>query len=192
MIEAGIFKKPVVIFMDKNVECINSLMGVAYSGNFYTIIDIHMPSSRIEKILNTLCPEVIITDKSLYEETQKIAQNIKVHIYEEMMQNSVSDDILDEVKQKIIETDVLYVLFTSGSTGTPKGVIISHKAVIAYLEWGAETFNLNSDTVFGNQTPFILLCLDLTYIRHCEMGAQCILFQGDCFHFRLNFWSLCR
>ena len=50
--------------------------------------------------------------------------------------------------------DILYVLFTSGSTGIPKGVIISHRSVIDYTEWAAETFHFDSHTIFGNQAPF--------------------------------------
>ena len=30
---------PIVIFMDKTVNCLETMMGVVYSGNFYTIID---------------------------------------------------------------------------------------------------------------------------------------------------------
>ena len=64
LLSMNLTKKPVAIFMDKCVECINAFLGVAYSRNFYTVIDIHMPAARIEKILETLQPEAIITDDS--------------------------------------------------------------------------------------------------------------------------------
>ena len=58
------------------------------------------------------------------------------------------------IREKQIDTDILYVLFTSGSTGNPKGVVLSHKAVISYISWFTETFNINPETILGNQTPF--------------------------------------
>ncbi len=62
--------------------------------------------------------------------------------------------IIRRAEERIIDTDVLYVLFTSGSTGTPKGVIICHRSVIDYIEWASETFLFGHESVFGNQAPF--------------------------------------
>ena len=61
----NLFKKPVAIYLDKSVECFVSIFGVAYSGNFYTIVDVSMPKSRVKKIFNILEPELIITDKNI-------------------------------------------------------------------------------------------------------------------------------
>ncbi len=61
--EQGLFKRPIVVFMGKSVECIVAFLGVAYSGNFYTPIDTEMPSSRIEKVMETLQPQQIITNR---------------------------------------------------------------------------------------------------------------------------------
>lgn len=154
LIGQNIFKKPVAIFLDKQVECIHAFLGAAYSGNFYTVLDTKMPVARIEKIMNTLNPEVIITDAAHQAAAAQFAKNSTILLYEDMMNNAIDAAAIQHTREKMVDTDVLYVLFTSGSTGNPKGVIIPHKAVIAYVEWGAETFDLNTDTIFGNQTPF--------------------------------------
>ena len=39
----GALRKPIVVFVDRNIESLVSFMGVAYSGNFYVPIDIQMP-----------------------------------------------------------------------------------------------------------------------------------------------------
>lgn len=41
----GLFKKPVAIFLEKGVDVLVSFMGTAYSGNFYSPIDVDMPEA---------------------------------------------------------------------------------------------------------------------------------------------------
>ncbi len=45
-------------------------------------------------------------------------------------------------------------MFTSGSTGAPKGVTVPHRGVIDYAIWVAKTFNINENSILGNQAPF--------------------------------------
>ena len=57
--ECHFFKQPVAVFLNKSPNCIAAFMGAAYSGNFYSPIDVNMPVSRVEKILQTLQPVAI-------------------------------------------------------------------------------------------------------------------------------------
>ena len=154
LIEKAYFKSPIVVFLDKSVECISSFMGIAYSGNFYIPIDVKMPYPRIKKILSVLAPKAIITDFEHLDITENFSNDIPVFLYENMMQHTINKELLQRTQESIIDTDILYVLFTSGSTGEPKGVIISHKSVIDYTEWVTETFHIDSAHIFANQAPF--------------------------------------
>ena len=155
LIELSLYKAPVAVLMDKSTKALSSFFGTAMSGNFYTVIDTKMPQNRIEKILETFEPRVIITEKKYLKKASELG--VDTIVFEELIEQLVTDEKkkkIEEVESRIIDTDILYVLFTSGSTGIPKGVIITHRSVIDYTEWVAETFDLNSETVLGSQAPF--------------------------------------
>ena len=146
--------KPVAIFIDKSVSCLEAMFGVLYSGNFYTVLDVKSPRERINLILNTLEPFAIITDKKNMEKARELGIDKEIYVYEEIITTEENNDILKNIMSKFIDTNPMYVLFTSGSTGIPKGTVLSHKAVISYTKWVIATFNINSDTIWGSQTPF--------------------------------------
>ena len=152
--QRGLFKKPVAIFLEKGVDVLVSFMGAAYSCNFYSPIDVDMPGSRVNKILEVLEPAVVITTGTLREVFSAYDYKGELLLLEEVLVSDVQDDALEAARGKGIDTDLLYVLFTSGSTGVPKGVTINHRAVIDYIDWVTETFDITEKDSFGNQAPF--------------------------------------
>ena len=178
-----LFKRAIAVYMDKQTECIAAMMGVSYSGNFYTVLDVHMPAARIEKILNTLQPAAIITVGAYKETVEAFAGDTEVILYGQMQDAPADSERLEKVKGRIISSDVLYVLFTSGSTGTPKGVIISHRAVIEYCEWLSKCFPLDETTVFGNQTPFYFVMSGLDIYQTLRNGSTTYIIPRMAFMF---------
>lgn len=150
----GEMKKPVVVYLEKGKEVLVSFMGVAYSGCFYSPIDTEMPPSRVDKILEVLKPEIVITTNKLKTNFEKFNFYGSYIIYEETICSEEDETAVKPYTEKIVDTDLLYVLFTSGSTGVPKGVSICHRSVIDYTDWVTETFNITQKDTFGNQAPF--------------------------------------
>lgn len=183
ILSKNIFKKPIAIFLDKSVECIASFTGVAYSGNFYTPIDSSMPDSRIEKIIEVLNPELIITNEKNYNHVIKIVSTNRIVKYEDIVLCKKDEILLEKAKLKQIDTDILYILFTSGSTGLPKGVIISHRSVIDYIDWVVECFNITSKDILGNQAPLYFdLSIQDVYAPF-KSGATTVLIDSSLFVF---------
>ena len=65
--------KPILIFIDKTVNCLESMIGTLYSGNFYTILDVKSPQNRIETIIENLEAHTIITD---IKNQKKLEENL--------------------------------------------------------------------------------------------------------------------
>ncbi|MEZ3507681.1 MAG: amino acid adenylation domain-containing protein [Lachnospiraceae bacterium] len=154
MIEKGLFRKPVVVYLEKGVDVLVSFMGAAYSCNFYSPIDIDMPASRVNKILEVLQPSLVITTARLREAFAGYAYEGEYLLFEDAAVLKVEEEMVNAARMRGIDTDFLYVLFTSGSTGIPKGVTINHRSVIDYIDWVTETFAITEEDSFGNQAPF--------------------------------------
>lgn len=145
---------PIVVYMDKRAYNINSFLGAVYAGCFYVPIDSQMPIERINLILSTLNPSMIIYDDVTAQSIEKLGGLFNTVHYRDVSVPDIDDEILHKIRIKCKSTDLLYVLFTSGSTGVPKGVTISHLAVIDFMEWICESYHLDETTTLCNQAPF--------------------------------------
>ena len=140
--------KPRAVLIDRNVWSIVLFMGVVYSGNFYIPIDPTMPIKRIELILNTLDPVMILSSIN-----GKGIEGRSITEKDECIATQIDEFLLKKIREEAIDTDPLYAFFTSGSTGLPKGVLVSHRSVIDLVEQFATTFEFPIDPIFGNQAP---------------------------------------
>ncbi len=188
LIEEGIFKKPVLVFLEKSVSCIVAFMGAAYSGNFYSPIDTKMPVERIEKIISTLSPVVIITDEKHKEIARQFSKNAKIMTIESLGSSCDEEKVLKCAK-RIIDTDILYVIFTSGSTGTPKGVIISHKAVVDFTDWICNEYSFDENTILGNQAQLYFDLSIQDVYAPLKTGATTVLIPNRMFIQPLRVWN---
>ena len=165
-------RKPVAVLIDRNVRCIEAMFAAVYAGNFYVVIDVHSPETRIHSILETLHPAAIITDNEWLPLAKKLAGASfaeMIILYEDAVLREINRDHLMRIRGQMIDTDPLYVLFTSGSSGMPKGTVLSHRSVISYTTWVSEQFEFGADTVFGSQTPlyFSMSVTDLFSTLKC-------------------------
>lgn len=153
IVNSGFNKEPIAIIAERSVCCLEIMFGVLAGGCFYTVIDSEMPTDRIKAIFNTLKPSAVIATDGYAEKAADVG-GVRVIEYGAATSCRADKERLSVVRKNIIDTDPAYVLFTSGSTGVPKGAAVSHRSVLAYIKWFADTFGIDGNTVFGSQTPF--------------------------------------
>lgn len=156
---------PVVLFMDKGCSCFSAMLGTLYSGNIYVPMDVKTPADRLSAILESLGENIIVADEGGRARLEKIGFAGPVTAFEELMEAGQTagtdgdseegkEAVLEEIGARVIDTDLMYILFTSGSTGTPKGVAIMHRSVMDYIRAFTAETPIDGNDVLGNQTPF--------------------------------------
>lgn len=179
----GAIRKPVVVFVDRNIESLISFIGVAYSGNFYVPIDKQMPKMRIELILKTLQPISTVVPRFDLEYARVNAPDLHTIVLDEAVECPENKTVLERIRRSIIDTDPLYATFTSGSTGIPKGVITCQRSVIDMTEALVDTFNFSSDSIFGNQNPFYFDASIKDIYSALKCGSTMYIIPKSCFVF---------
>lgn len=175
-------RTPVVVYMKKGAEVLISFMGIAYSGGFYSPIDVEMPQSRVTKILEVLQPSIVVTSREYSNRLIEWGYCGRIIIYEDVENDEDYDVDINIIQEKTIDTDLLYVLFTSGSTGIPKGVTINHRSVIDYIDWVVDEFEITADDSFGNQAPFYFDNSILDIYSSIKTGATLYIIPKELFH----------
>ena len=178
-----VYRKPVIVFMNKHPKTIIAFFGVITAGCYYVPIDEEMPESRINLILENCKTEIIICDSVTAENAKTFQFDGTICLYDEIAQTKADDAALAQIRAASLDVDPIYIVFTSGSTGVPKGVAACHRSVIDYIEQLSETLGFNEDTVFANQTPLYFdACLKEIYPT-LKFGATTYIVPKSLFMF---------
>lgn len=136
----------VCILTGKNINAYSGVLGALKSGSCWVPMDINLPESRLNYIIDLLEPAAIICE----EDTVKIAQENRDRSggrFKLICLGSTEDKQAD-FNEKDIERqsskrfqidrrtaeDLAYIIFTSGSTGNPKGVMVLHRNIVQFLK----------------------------------------------------------
>jgi len=178
-------RNPVAILAEKSCNMVAAYMGAAKAGCYYVPLDPKHPAARINTVLDTLNPSVILTDAAGERAKGKLElpEGVLIVPMEEAMQAAPCSELLEKRRAGALDIDPLYAMFTSGSTGRPKGVLVNHRSVIDFIEEFCEAFDFCEDDVFGNQAPFDFDVSVKDIYSGLRCGARVELLEKSLFSF---------
>lgn len=142
-------KTPIIVYGHKNPMMLVAFLACVKSGRAYVPVDISVPRDRVEAIIDSVEPRLILSTEMFEEYKSYPYLDLVNDCYENKEIRIIPEE--DYVK----EQDIYYIIFTSGSTGTPKGVQISYDALNHFTEWALTLGGFPKEGKrFMNQAPF--------------------------------------
>ena len=104
--QRGYYRRPLAVLMKKHPNTVAAFYGCVYAGCFYVPLDIEMPTSRIELILENAKPAAIITDQKGSAIAKSLNFGGEVLSAEELFKTEINDS-LDAIKKELPGQKVL-------------------------------------------------------------------------------------
>lgn len=174
--------RPVAVFLPKSFGVYVCDIGIVYSANFFSNLDVKTPAERIGNILQLMQPLAVLTEGK-YKATLEQIEGLTTPIIDldEVVWNTVPDHQTELAEQLHgqIDTDPLCIINTSGSTGTPKGVVLNHRSFFDFMQWSFDTFHLNGEEVIGALSPVVFDIYDFELCLMMWKGSSIALLDAE-------------
>jgi amino acid adenylation domain-containing protein len=189
------------VLAPKSAAAVIGVYGALKAGACYVPLDPKAPSGRLSHIVRDSGAAVILADEASTPHAATLADAVPQSALIELgvpgraarekpasarAQGAVIvpwSAVLGEsaeplAGERVIETDLAYILYTSGSTGTPKGVMISHRNSLTFVEWAAAAVGLSEQDRVCSPAPlhFDLSVFDV--FASCR-AAACVVVLPD-------------
>lgn len=170
--------RPVAVLLPKSIDVIYSDIGVTYSHNIFSNLDVKTPKERLNNIIATMKPAGVITNSDGMQLFDLPENVFTINIdCSDLTVVPKEKEILEALESQI-DTDPFCIINTSGSTGTPKGVVLNHKSFFDFMEWSLDTFYFCTDEVIGALSPVVFDIYDYEICLMMAKGATIVLLDA--------------
>lgn len=161
LMQMGVGKNQIVAFaIERSVEMVIAILGIAKSGAAFLPLDPDAPVVRIQEVLELSgCVAFLIKNAQAERFGSLHAQTLLI---DRVLVEPTAP--LSQPKPRPGLRDMAYVLFTSGSTGKPKGVVIENEALAHRLAWLTKAY---SPTAADRSAQATQITFDPSLIELC-------------------------
>lgn len=186
LISRGYSREGVAVFMKKGPDAIAAQLGVIYAGCYYIALESDMGERKISEIIEKARPRAMIFDLSCRDGANDLPCQVKKYQFDDAKERNADFDALLSVRERQIDADPIYIVFTSGSSGESKGVVASHASVIDYTEALCEALGFDGSCRFANQSPLYYDAPLKELVPTLKMGASLYFVPRECFLFPIK------
>jgi amino acid adenylation domain-containing protein len=165
---------PIAVLLPRSLEMAIALLAILKAGGAYVPLEPSYPTERLEWLLQDTQAPVLITT-SAFESLQTSAKIICL----DREQSAIAQQPNHNPTSPVDLDHAIYILYTSGSTGTPKGVINTHRGISNRLAWMQQQFQLSSQDVVLQKTPFSFDVSVWEFFWTWLQGARLVMAQPD-------------
>ena len=154
------------IYFPKSTASVVSMLGVLKAGGVYVPLDPAAPATRVGFIIDNCKMKALITIAGLLKRLDpNEVRSVEFSVLAEDKSGGTNGGAVypwttlqsfpasGQPELPLTTTDLAYILYTSGSTGKPKGVMISHLNALTFVEWCADTFQIQPGDHLSNHAP---------------------------------------
>lgn len=146
----------VAVKCERSIEMIVALLAIIKAGGVFLPVDAQSPEARLNTILADSNARLLITSGDTVARTVRNVTQVDIKRQEEAI---LQEDVRN-LPAAVGPSSGVYVIYTSGSTGQPKGVMVSHGALVNYLTWFIDTYQIS---VRDRTLILSSVAFDLTY-----------------------------
>ncbi len=143
----------VAVKCERSIEMIVALLAVIKAGGAFLPVDGQSPEARLNSILADSNARLLITSGDTVE------RNV-TRVDLKRQEEEIQKEDVGNLPAAIRPSSGVYVIYTSGSTGQPKGVMVSHGALVNYLTWFIDAYQIG---VRDRTLVLSSVAFDLTY-----------------------------
>ena len=149
----GLGVKPEVkvgIAVERSIEMVVGLLAILKAGGAYVPLDPEYPPARLAYMIEDSGIELLLTQSRL-KRALPLTNTLQVLELDTLDLGAESEH---DPRVAVHGENLVYVIYTSGSTGKPKGAANRHRALYNRLQWGQDSYPLDSSDTVLQKTPF--------------------------------------
>lgn len=165
----------IAVAIDRSISLVLCLLGLVKAGAAYVPIDPHLPTDRVNFILDNSGAKLLCTVQKYSEQYAGITDKI---LFDNVLLNSRSQPY-SEPDVEYDGNELAYILYTSGSTGQPKGVAIERHSLLNFLLSMQKEPGINQDDILLSITTISFDIAELELFLPLICGAQIIIVDNE-------------